>query len=331
MNRSRPCRMLLTTVLLLVLVIAACAPEEDVGADPDGSGFPEDMGIADQPGMAYAPLVIIKEEGWLDEEMPDTEVRWERIASPPAVREAMISGEIDVGAGSANGSFLVGWSAGVEWGLLSGMSEMDIWLMVSPESGIESFEDFGTGDQIAVPSPDSLQANILRLAAEEHLGDANALDDNMVAMGHPDALAALLADQVEAHFSSPPFQFEQEEQGATRILGAVDVLGPHTFTAVYVNNEFADAYPDAVLVLNDLIARAIELIEDDPATAAQLLSDDAGGDPTPETFERYMGAEGIVYTQDMRGMQQFAEFLADIGQIERAPEDESELLLEVAR
>ena len=39
------------------------------------------------------------------------------------------------------------------------------------------------------------------------------LDKNITAMAHPDALQALIAGQIAAAYTSPPFQFQAVEQG----------------------------------------------------------------------------------------------------------------------
>src|SRR5205085_1694119 len=69
-------------------------------------------------------------------------------------------------------------------------------------------------DKIALPAVKvSIQAVTLQMAAEKVFGEGqqNRLDSLTVSMSHPDAQVALLsgASEVTAHFSSPPFQYQQ--------------------------------------------------------------------------------------------------------------------------
>src|SRR5215204_6621702 len=79
-----------------------------------------------------------------------------------------------------------------------------------------------------------MQAVVLRKGAQEQLGDAAALDDNLVAFTHPDGLQALLSDQISGHLTSPPFQFQEQDEGARPILKSFDLFGPHNFNSVFV-------------------------------------------------------------------------------------------------
>ena len=152
-------------VFLVTLLLGGC------GGGSGGAG--DNMTIAYQPGIGYAQLLIIKQEGWLEEDLPETEVAWEQLSSGAAVRDGMLAGDIQVGSGGV-GPFLVGYSADVDWKVLSPLNEMDLWLMVVDEQ-IQDLGDFGDSS-IATPAPDSMQAVILRKGAQEQLGDAAALD-----------------------------------------------------------------------------------------------------------------------------------------------------------
>ena len=45
---------------------------------------------------------------------------------------------------------------------------------------------------------------------EKVMGDPNALDDNLVALPHPDGAQAMLSKKdIVAHFTTPPYLFEE--------------------------------------------------------------------------------------------------------------------------
>lgn len=303
-------------VSFLALLVAGCG-----GGASSGGG--DSMAIAYQPGIGYAQLLIIKQEGWLEEDLPDTEISWEQLSSGSAIRDGMLAGDIQVGAGGI-GPFLVGYDAGVDWKLLSALNEMDLWLMVEDQE-VQSLADFGDGS-IATPAPDSIQAVVLRRGAQEQLGDAAALDNNIVALAHPDGLQALLSGQIAGHLTAPPFQFQEQDEGARPILRSFDLFGPHTFNSVFVRQDYHDDNPEAMEALYGRIQEATELIESDPDRAAEILSEESGGETSAEEFRRFMTEEGVAYTTQPNGFIEFAEFMQEIDLIREVPGSQDDLV-----
>ena len=78
-------------------------------------------------------------------------------SSGSAIRDGMLAGDIQVGSGGV-GPFLVGYSAGVDWKLLSALNEMDLWLMVVDEQ-IQDLGDFGDGSTDTRPAPSHAYAS----------------------------------------------------------------------------------------------------------------------------------------------------------------------------
>lgn len=320
-RRRNKAWVLVAAVSALALLAGACGGG---GSDTEttASGDPTELALAIQPGMSYAPLIIVRDKGWLEDELPDTEITWQVLDSGSAIRDGMVAGDLHVGSGGI-GPFLVGRDAGIDWKLLSGLNEMDLWLMAE-DSSISSLDDFGPDDKIAMPAPDSIQAIVLKKGAEEELGDPAALDDNIVAMDHPTGFQALLSGQIAGHLTSPPFQFDEEKEGANQILSSFDLFGDHTFNSVFVQQEFYDQNTEAMETLNDLIGQAIDLINENPQEAAEILAADSGGKPDAKTYEDYLGREGVAYTQEVSGYETFGEFMAEIELIQEAPGPESE-------
>ena len=309
--------------LLTLLLLGGCGGGSGEAGGSSGAG--ENMTIAYQPGLGYAQLLIIKQEGWLEEDLPETEIAWEQLSSGSAVREGMLAGDIQVGSGGT-GPFLVGYSAGVDWKVLSPLNEMDLWLMVADEQ-IQDLGDFGDGS-IATPASDSMQAVILRKGAQEQLGDSAALDDNIVALTHPEGLPALVSGQISGHLTSPPFQFPAQDEGARPILKSFDLFGPHTFINVFVLQDYHDDNPEAMEALYSNIQEATELIESDPDRAAEILSEESGGETSAEEFRRFMTEEGVAYTTQPNGFIEFAEFMQQIGLIDEVPASQEDLVFD---
>lgn len=305
-------------VFLVVLLAAGCGG----GGSGGGNGS---MTIAYQPGIGYAQLLIMKQEGWLEEDLPETDIGWEQLSSGSAIRDGMLAGDIQVGSGGV-GPFLVGYGAGVDWKLLSALNEMDLWLMVADDQ-YQSLEDFGDGS-IAMPAPDSIQGVVLRRGAQEQLGDATALDNNIVSLAHPDGLQALLSGQIAGHLTSPPFQLQEQDEGARPILKSFDLFGPHTFNSVFVRQGYHDDNPEAMEALYSNIQEATDLIESDPDRAAEVLSEESGGETSAEEFRRFMTEEGVAYTTEPKGFVEFAEFMQQTGLIDEVPGSQEDLVFD---
>ncbi len=311
--------------LVLALTVAACG--EDGAGGGGGGEEATKISIAYQPGIGYAPLLLAKQEKWLEQGLPGVQIEWRQLDSGAAIRDGILSGDIQVGSGGL-GPFLVGWAKGIDWKIISTMENMDLWLMAKDEK-YQTLEDFKDGGKIAMPAPDSIQAVVLRRAAENELGDATALDENIVSLGHPDGLQALLSGQLAGHLTSPPFEFQEQDKGARQVITSYDAFGgPHTFNSVFMREGFHDSNPKAADVLVKSIARGVAMLRDEPKKAAAILSEESGGANSAKEFEDYITNEAVEYTTEPNGFVKIAQFMKEIELIEKAPEDWKELVFD---
>lgn len=314
----------------MVRVLAAVAAVALVMATWTGKpaaapNAPSHIAIAYQPGLGYAPLLIMKQTKWIEKDFPGTAVEWRELGNGATIRDGIISDTLQVGVvGTA--PWLVGWARGVPWKLLACASNMDLWLDVMDPS-IKSLKDIKPGQQIALPAPDSIQAFALRKGAQDILGNAHALDTNMVAMPHPLGLQALLAKQVTGHLTAPPFEFEEVAQGAHTIFNTHDVMGETCFTAVTMSTSFYERYPDFAAKLLGYMQRADKMIDSDPASAAKYIAEAEGKPDLAAQYKSWLGHKGIAYTVTPSGFLKYATFMKQIGSIDKAPADIKELEL----
>jgi NitT/TauT family transport system substrate-binding protein len=307
----------------LVLTAAGCGGQGGAGASLDS------VTIAYQPGISYAPLVLIKHDKVLEKQFPKTKFTWKVLSSSAAVQDGMISGDIQVGAGSV-GQLVLGWDKGVGWRYLSAMNDTDLWL-TAKNPNLRSLKDFKAGDKIAMPSPTSLQAMVLRKGAEQQLGNAHALDTNIVSMAHPDGLQALMSGQIAGHLGSPPFQFQEQQNGAQVILRSKDLFGRHTFNGVFLTSRFYDGQKAFAQQLYKDLQDAVQQLTSDPGKAAQALSEDSGGTPTAASFKDYITNPAITYTTEPHGLMAIATFMKQIKLVDKAPQSWKDLVFPTAQ
>lgn len=286
---------------------------------------PSSVTIVHQFGYAYAPLIVMKQQKVLEHEFPGTTFSWHALASGSAIRDGMIANQIQIGAGGV-APFLIGWDKGVGWKLLGSLCDIDIWL-VARDPSIKSLKDLKPGMKIGMPAPDSLQAIVLRKAAQEQLGNAHALDDDIVAISHPNGLVALKNGQLAAHFSNPPFQFEEVADGGHVVLRSFDVFGTSTLDSVFATDSFAHDYPEFVSAFYADLKKAIDFINHQPAEAAAILSEDGGGKIPPASYKDWLARQGTTFTITPHGYLKYAKFMHDIGLIAKMPGSVADLEL----
>ena len=315
-------RLVLALTTLAAVALAALAAAAAFGGG-SAKGPPDRLTIAYQPGIGYAPLIVIKNQRWIEKRYPGTRVEWKVLASGAAITDGVIRGDIHIGAGGV-GPLLVGWARGVNWKFLAPMNEGDLWLMAK-DRNIRTIADL-RGKRIAMPSPTSIQAMVLRRMAQAKLGDARALDRGIASMDHPDAMQALLTGQVDAHLTSPPFQFQERAAGAHIVGRSYGYFGAHSFLGVMVTQGFYDQHTDFARQLYRDIRRAITMIKKRPGTAARILQRDSGGRPSAKVYTSWLKNKALNYSTRPRGLMRFASFMHRIGAISKMPRSWRELV-----
>src|SRR5947199_9856069 len=51
--------------------------------------------IVKQPGLAYLPLIVMRELRMIEKSVPGVQVEWRRLASGPVIREWLVVGDVD--------------------------------------------------------------------------------------------------------------------------------------------------------------------------------------------------------------------------------------------
>ncbi|NLS45478.1 MAG: ABC transporter substrate-binding protein [Firmicutes bacterium] len=281
--------------------------------------------IAGQFGLVYAPLMVAREHGIF--EKYGLKPIWREYGSGAAVREGLVSGEADVGFMGIP-PFLIGWDKGCPWKAALGFVVVPVGL-VTYDTSITSLGDLKSTDKIALPSPGSVQHILLAMAAEKELGSASALDQNLVAMAHPDGAAALISKRgIVAHFTTPPYLFEELAQpGFHTITDDVEAFGqPFSFNVGVASKKFHDEKPVAYACFVNAISEAMAWINENKKEAANLLAPEFG--LTPEKTYSYLTWPGMNYTTAPYGLLGFADFMEEAGYISRAPDNLSEIAWE---
>lgn len=269
------------------------------------------IGIAQQYGIAYAPLNIMKEKGILEKKLPGVTIRWQQFGGPAAIRESMMNGEVDFGfMGIA--PVLIGIDNGMEWKYATGISSNQV-AIVTHSPGIKTLADFTEQDRIAILSPGCTQHVLLCMLADQQLGDPMALDSQLVSMSHPDALQALLSDtEITAHVATPPYIQQEVEAGMSVMATGEEIMGmPFTFISGVAMTDFYEEHRDWYDAFIEALDESIDYINNNMEECVQILSPVYG--ISEEALMEQMTYNGTIYSNRLEGIPQLSAAMEKMG------------------
>ncbi|HQE04704.1 MAG: ABC transporter substrate-binding protein [Tepidanaerobacteraceae bacterium] len=325
-KRQRVVALLLLAVLVAASFISGCGQktvQENQTANDDEQLMT--IRVAKQFGLVYAPLMVAEKIDFFSKY--GLKVEWLTLGSGGAVREAMASNELDA-AFMGIPPYLIGWDKGLPAKIAAGYCVIPVSLVTYDEN-INTLEDFKAEHKIALPSPGSIQHILLSMALEKQLGDPNALDDNLVALPHPDGAQAMLAKKdVVAHFTTPPYLFEELEQpGYKVVLDGFDAFGQDfNFNVALVTESYHDSNPLGYAAFVQGLNDAMNWVNENKEETAKLLAPEFQIDE--EKLLKYLTAEGVNYTTAPYGLMGFADFMQKAGYISKVPGSLSEIAWE---
>jgi NitT/TauT family transport system substrate-binding protein len=219
---------------------------------------------------------------------------------------------------------------GIDWKTLGTLNEMPLYLNCA-RPDIKKLADLKPADRIAMPAIGSMQHVVLQMAAEKELGDAKRLNQQIVAMAHPDGTAAILSKrEITCHLSSPPFQYEQlRDAGIHKVFDSYQVLGgPHTFNLVWASEKWVKANPKLVQAFVEALKEATAFVNDKPAEAAKIYVASEKSKSSEAEILAIMKQDGIKYTMTPSGFVKVATFMGKIGMIKKLPASWKDYALE---
>jgi NitT/TauT family transport system substrate-binding protein len=316
---------ILASALLLALVWGAAARAEV-----------SEIKVAQQYGISYLPLMLM-EEGKLIERHAkeagiDLAVNWVRFAGGNVMNDAIISGDLAFASGGVAPLVTI-WArtrGTLDVRAVSAINSMPLYLN-SRNPDVKSVKDFTDKDRIALPAvKSSIQAVTLQMAAEKEFGSGNfaKLDALTVTRSHPDAQAALLGNtEINAHFSSPPFQYQQlRRPDIHTVLNSYDVLGgPATFNLVWTTGKFVRENPKLYAAFVKALEEAIAAINGNKQAAAEAYLRVAKGKDSVQDILAMLNDPKIVYTLTPQNMSKYVDFMFKVGSIKVKPESWKDL------
>lgn len=317
----------LKTPLRLLAALALTGLSLHAGAETG------EIRVAQQYGISYLPLMVMEQNKLVEKHartrgLGEIKVSWAKFAGGNVMNDALLSGSLDfASAGVAPAVTLWAKTRGTpaEVKLVTAMNSMPIYLNTR-NPAVKTLKDFTEKDKIALPAVKvSIQAVTLQMAAEKVFGEGNhnKLDSLTVSLSHPDGQAALLSgsSEITAHFSAPPFQYQQlEKPGIRTVVNSYEVLGgPATFNVVYATAKFREANPKSYQAFLDAFEEATAIINKDKKAAAEFYLKVSKDKDTVQDILTMLNDPLIEFTQTPKNLGKYADFLFKIGSIKQRP------------
>lgn len=295
------------TLLAMTFSLSGCGNDE-------GGNSAEKLTVVQQYGMAYAPFQIMEQQGLIEKHYDgDVEVEYKQLNSGASINDSFISGDVEVGAMGVAPA-ITGALTDVGYKICSNMSAQPHRLMTN-DSSIKSLKDIGEKDQIALVNIGSMQHILLALASEKELGDAHALDNNIVAMAHPDGMAALINGTVKCQLTTSPYVFKEASEGMTEVDVLSDVWPEgNSFIVAVASQKLYDENPELYQAVVDAIAEACDYLTENKEEAAELLCENEDVDAA--TMLEWLEDPACLYSTELKGVMDMANFMSENGFLE---------------
>lgn len=308
-----------------------------MAAVPGAHAEMSEIHVAQQYGIGYLTLMIMEEQKLIEKYAKasaiDVTVSWAKFAGGNVMNDALLSNSLQFASGGV-GPFVTLWArtrGTLDVKAVAAINSMPLFLNTR-NPAVKAIRDFRDTDKIALPAAKvSIQAITLQMAAEKAFGEGqqNKLDALTVSMSHPDAQVALLSGQSEinAHFSSPPFQYQQLKNPAIHtVLNSYEVLGgPATFNVVWTTSKFKNDNPKLYDAFVKALDDATAQINRDHRLAAEAYLRIARDKGSVQEIQAMLDDPAIVYTTTPQNVMKYVDFMLKIGAVKSKPDSWKDL------
>lgn len=292
----------------------------------------DEVVLAPQFGLAYVPLHVMEQDKLVEKHLaknglPRTKVNWSRTTGGAAANEALLSGAVHISSGGV-GPLLTIWDRTKGNFDVKGVGTFDRTALflntINPK--VKTLRDFSDSDRIALPAVKiSIQAVTLHMACEAEFGAGNhtRLDHLTVSMSHPDGTAAMLSgrSEITAHFTSPPFSFQQlEDPRVHRVVNSFDTMGgPTTFNSAYATSRFRSENPRTFKAVFDALVEAHDFIQKNRDDAIRIYIAAENSKLKPEFIAKMLASPYIEYSVAPQNTMKYAAFMNKVGSLKNRP------------
>jgi taurine transport system substrate-binding protein len=311
-------RALLVTAVVTALALTGCSVDH---SGQDASKPTIRIGYQSFPSGD----LIVKNNKWLEEALPDYNIKWTKFDSGADINTAFIAKELDFGAlGSSPVARGLSAPLNIPYKVafvldVAGDNEA---LVARNGSGVNTIADL-RGKRVGTPFASTAHYSLLAALAQNNL---SSKDVQLVDLQPQAILAAWERGDIDAAYTWLPTLDDLRKTGKDLITSrqlAKD--GKPTLDLSAVAVDFANAHPDVVDIWRKQEARALTTIKDDPNAAAKAIASEIGLSP-----EDVVGQlkQGVYLTPDQVASPEWLGSDGSPGNIAANLESASEFLAE---
>ena len=287
--------------------LGSCGKTEQTSGDTAKTEKAANITIAYQGGIGYAPIHILESKKLIESNYDgNVEVTFQKLDSGADINTGIVGGTIDIGCMGV-GPAVSAVSSGVPAKIISGLCSQTHGLMTNDPS-IKTLKDIGD-NQIALVNIGSFQHILLAMAAEKELGDAHALDNNIVKMSHAEGYAALESGTYKLHLTSSPFINRERENSKFTEIKAVNEIWPdgNSFLVALASTKLQTENEALFNAIVKSFGEAIDFINNNEQEAAEIISKYLEQDV--DTTLQDLQDETCMFFGELKGVSQMAEFM----------------------
>jgi len=295
--------------------------------------------FVEQRGLLYLPIDLMVSGGILQKEasklgLGAIEATATALSGPGPVLDAILSGAADYGT-VALPSLLTIWekTRGTTNEVKAiGTVSNGAMTLYTINPNVKALGDFTEQDRIAVPTVRlSFNSMMLQMAAEKLWNEPHRLDHLTVALGHPDAVAALSAGygkaSITAHIGVQPFTDRGLKiPGAHIITDSREVFGgPLTQITLVAAKRTKEKNPTLFQAVANALEESIKTANADKRAAAIQWKDAQKAPDSVDDLLAQLNDPGFEFTSEPHRIAYFAAFLNRIGTMKAKVADWKEL------
>lgn len=273
-------------------------------------------------GLIYGAMPVARELGVMEKVFPNAKVSWQNIFTTAQQRDAMLANRLHVGS-CTPGPFLSSWDKGVDFVWLQTTGGFDGYLMVRPD-GPKSVVDFiGTTKKMS-PGPNTAQYFTVQEALRKAGKDVKALDRNWVNLPHPDAMQALIGQQLDGHFATADFALRLQEMGMKKIASIKETWGSLYAVGACTLGKIIKENPDMARGYSQALQKTVEWMNANPEKAAEMLSKSVNNKVPAADFVKYMKSgvyQSYTTDADLKTQAQAMQAFGAISKTAKDPKD----------
>jgi NitT/TauT family transport system substrate-binding protein len=304
-------------VAVFVLVLAACGGDDDgtTSAGEDAASASDDTGSAAVgaepvtvhlgyfPNVTHAPALVGVEGGLFEDALGQNKLETQAFNAGPEAVTAILSGSLDATFIGPNPAINAYAQSDGAIRIVAGAASGGAYLVVNPD--IADASDL-KGRKLASPQLGNTQDVALRTWLKDQGYETDTTgggDVSVIPQENAQTLDQFKAGQIDGAWVPEPWATRLVTEGGGKILVDEADLWPdgkYVTTHLIVRTGFLEEHPDVVMQLIEGEANAIDLINDDPTKAGELVNQGIVAVTSKELKPELIDAsfENITFTLD---------------------------------